>query len=199
MHKQHPVKSNNRDDFIQLYLDVKECDMIVMLSLWPTVDDFLKCIFFKRKVNLPILIILVFFLSMVPIWHVSIDMSLCLSNVIYTNALDIEIVDKSSVICLNEIRIFIPPPLGAGGIMFTVCQSPSVCPKPEIPSFHSYTVHPTNRVRVFCPSGEVSDHFPKNANELPAIWHADVSWPRSGLVRFWSWYVDFPPFGATLT
>ena len=36
-------------------------------------------------------------------------------------------------------------------------------------------------------------------NELPAIWHADVSWPRSGLVRFWSWYVDFPSFGGTLT
>ena len=39
-----------------------------------------------------------------------------------------------------------PPPLGAGGIMFSGC--PSVRPKPEIPSFDLYMgllVHPTNR------------------------------------------------------
>ena len=59
-----------------------------------------------------------------------------------------------------------PPPLGAGGIMFSGCPSvrpsvrPSVCPsvrpKPEIPSFDLYLgplVHPTNRNRfTACPS-----------------------------------------------
>ena len=46
------------------------------------------------------------------------------------------------------LYIFMPPPLGAGGIMFSRC--PSVRPsdgKPEIPSFHQYMsllVHSTN-------------------------------------------------------
>ena len=52
---------------------------------------------------------------------------------------------------------FMPPPLGAGGIMFSSCPSvrPSVRPKPEIPSFDLYMgplVHPTNRDRfTACP------------------------------------------------
>ena len=59
-----------------------------------------------------------------------------------------------------------PPPLGAGGIMFSGCPSvrlsvrPSVRPKPEIPSFDLYMsplVHPTNRNRfTACPSGRPS-------------------------------------------
>ena len=49
-------------------------------------------------------------------------------------------------------NIFMPPPLGAGGIMFSGCPSvrPSVRPKPEIPSFDLYIgplVHPTNHYR----------------------------------------------------
>ena len=57
-----------------------------------------------------------------------------------------------------EKCIFMPPPLGAGGIMFSGCPSvrPSVRPKPEIPSFDLYIgplVHPTNRYRfTACPS-----------------------------------------------
>ena len=53
---------------------------------------------------------------------------------------------------------FMPPPLGAGGIMFSGCPSvrPSVRPKPEIPPFDMYMgplVHPTNRNRfTACPS-----------------------------------------------
>ena len=48
--------------------------------------------------------------------------------------------------------IFMPPPLGAGGIMFSGCPSvrPFVRRKPEIPSFDLYMgllVHPTNRDR----------------------------------------------------
>ena len=47
-----------------------------------------------------------------------------------------------------------PPPSGAGGIMFSGC--PSVRPKPEIPSFDLYMgplVHATNRNRfTACPS-----------------------------------------------
>ena len=51
-----------------------------------------------------------------------------------------------------------PPPLGAGGIMFSGCPSvrPSVRPKPEIPSFDLYMgplVHPTNPNHfTACPS-----------------------------------------------
>ena len=51
-----------------------------------------------------------------------------------------------------------PPPLGAGGIMFSGCPSsrPSVRPKPEIPFFDLYVgllVHQTNRNRfTACPS-----------------------------------------------
>ena len=74
-------------------------------------------------------------------------------------------------------KIFMPPPLGAGGIMFSGCPSvrPSVRPKPEIPSFDLHMgplVHPTNRNRFTAcpsvrpsvrPSGEVSGHLPENA------------------------------------
>ena len=57
-----------------------------------------------------------------------------------------------------NILFIMPPPLGAGGIMFSGCPSvrPSVRPKPEIPSFDLYMgrlVHPTNRYRfTACPS-----------------------------------------------
>ena len=62
-------------------------------------------------------------------------------------------------------HLFMPPPLGAGGIMFSGC--PSVRPKPEIPSFDLYIgplVHPTNRYRfTACPSVRLSvrpERFP---------------------------------------
>ena len=54
--------------------------------------------------------------------------------------------------------VVMPPPLGAGGIMFSGCPSvrPSIRLKPEIPSFDLYMgplVHPTNRDRFTgCPS-----------------------------------------------
>ena len=56
------------------------------------------------------------------------------------------------------VYFVMPPPLGAGGIMFSGCPSvrPSVRPKPEIPSFDLHMgplVHPTNRNRfTACPS-----------------------------------------------
>ena len=95
--------------------------------------------------------------------------------------------------CNNYHHIFMPPPLGAGGIMFSGC--PSVRPKPEIPSFDMYMgplVHPTNCNRFTAcpsvrpsvrpsvcpsvrPSGKVSGHLPENAwREWPEILHADV-------------------------
>ena len=66
-----------------------------------------------------------------------------------------------------QFLIFMPPPLGAWGIMFSGCPSvrPSVCPyvrpsirpKPEITSFDLYMVHPTNRDRfTACPSVRLS-------------------------------------------
>ena len=92
-------------------------------------------------------------------------------------------------------RIFMPPPLGAGGIMFSVC--PSVRLKPEIPSFDLYMgplVHPTNRNRFTAcpsvlpsvrPSWEVSGHLPENAwRDWPEILHADVSWPSSNCLVY---------------
>ena len=71
-------------------------------------------------------------------------------------------------VCLWD-SLFMPPPLGAGGIMFSGCPSvrPSVRPKPEIPSFDLYIgplVHPTNRYRfTACPSVRLSvrpERFP---------------------------------------
>ena len=57
-------------------------------------------------------------------------------------------------ISLQSPYVFMPPPLGVGGIMFSGC--PSVRPKPEIPSFDLYMgplIHPTNRNRfTACPS-----------------------------------------------
>ena len=38
-----------------------------------------------------------------------------------------------------------------------------------------------------------SGHFLGNAREeWPELWHADVSWPPSELIKFWSRSVDFP-------
>ena len=110
----------------------------------------------------------------------------------------------------TPVQIFMPPPLGAGGIMFSGCPSlrPSVRPKPEIPSFDLYMgplVHPTNRNRFMaCPSvrlsREVSGHLPENAwREWPEILHADVSWPSSELISLWPWSVDFSNFCTILT
>ena len=72
-----------------------------------------------------------------------------------------------------------PPPLGAGGIMFSGCPSvrPSVCPsvrpKPEIPSFDLYMgplVHPTNRYRfTACPSVRPSVRLSVRPSWFPGI------------------------------
>ena len=82
------------------------------------------------------------------------------------------------------IFLFMPPPLGARGILFLGCPSfrPSNHPS-EIPCFHMYieSVAPPDQPLQFCslsvcPSGEVSGYFPENAwREWPAIWHADLS------------------------
>ena len=87
-------------------------------------------------------------------------------------------------------QMFMPPPLGAGGIMFSGCPSvrPSVRPKPEIPSFDLYMgplVQPTNRDRfTACPSVPPSvcpsvrpERFPgicrrtHEGNGLKCFWH----------------------------
>ena len=65
---------------------------------------------------------------------------------------------KGAMVRLIVTNVFMPPPLGARGIMFSDCPSvrPSVRPKPEITSFHlcmGPLVHPTNRDRfAACPS-----------------------------------------------
>ena len=35
--------------------------------------------------------------------------------------------------------------------------------------------------------------------EWPDIWHADVSWEPSEMIRLWSWSVYYPHFGGILT
>ena len=85
-----------------------------------------------------------------------------------------------------------PPPLGARGIMFSVCPT---C------TWVSWSTQPTvtvlRHVRPsIClsvrPSGEVSTHLPQNAwREWPEILHADVSWPPSELISLWPRSVDF--------
>ena len=45
----------------------------------------------------------------------------------------------------------------------------------------------------------VSTHFQENiSKEWLEIWYADVFWPPSELIKFWSWSVDFPHLGTTL-
>ena len=112
------------------------------------------------------------------------------------------------------ICIFMPPPLGAGGIMFSGCPSvrPSVRPTEAWNNLFSPvhgSVGPSDQPWPFCsmsvrlsvrPSGEVSGHLPENAwREWSEILHVDVSWAPPELIRLWSWSVDFPPFGVTLT
>ena len=62
--------------------------------------------------------------------------------------------DRSWLFHVLALQLVMPPPLGAGGIMFS--GYPSVRPKPKIPSFDLYMgplVHPTNRNRfTACPS-----------------------------------------------
>ena len=86
-----------------------------------------------------------------------------------------------------------------------VFSCPSVHPKPEMPSLVGF-VGPFDQQWPFlsclsiCLSSKVSGDFPENPwKEWPPIWHASVSRPLSELIRFWSWPVDFHPFGATLT
>ena len=114
-----------------------------------------------------------------------------------------------------------PPPLGAGGIMFSGCPSvrPSVRPKPEIPSFDLYMgplVHPTNRNRfTACPSVRLSvrpsvcpsvrpERFPGICRRMHGgiglkFLYADVSWPYTELISLWLWSVGFCYFGTILT
>ena len=112
--------------------------------------------------------------------------------------------------CSFGHSIVMPPPLGAGGIMFSVC--PSVRPSVWSLKWHLLTctwvrwsIRPTVTVLrharpSVCPSGEVSGHLPENAwMEWSEILRVDVSWAPSELIRLWSWSVDFSPFGVTLT
>ena len=106
-----------------------------------------------------------------------------------------------------------PPPLGAGGIMFSGCPSVrpseawntlfwpvhgSVGPPDQPWPFYGMSVRPSVRPPVrpsVRPSEEVSGHLPENAwRKWPAILHADVSWPSSALFSLWPRSVDFFKF-----
>ena len=68
--------------------------------------------------------------------------------------------------------LFMPPPLGAGGIMFSGCP----------PVRRGFQALPGNAWK-----------------EWHAVWHAYIPWPPPKLNRFWSQPAAFPPFGTTLT
>ena len=104
---------------------------------------------------------------------------------------------------INCSYIFMPPPLGAGGIMFSGC--PSVHPS-EAWNTLFWPVHrsvgPPDQPYGMSvrPSGEVSGHLLENAwREWPEILHADVSWSSSELISLWPWSVNFSNFGTILT
>ena len=91
-----------------------------------------------------------------------------------------------------------PPPLGAGGIMFSGCPSvrPSVRPKPEIPSFDLYMgplVHPTNRNRfTACPSVRLSVRPSVRPERFPGIcrrMHGGISLTFYMLMYLQNWLV----------
>ena len=105
-----------------------------------------------------------------------------------------------------------PPPLA---LCFRVVR-PSVRPKPEMPSFPPVheSAGPSDQPWPFCgmsfrlsvrpsvpPSaGEVSGYLLDNAwRAWPQIFHADVYWPPSELIRLWSQSVDFSNFGTIST
>ena len=111
--------------------------------------------------------------------------------------------------CKLYLYFGMPPPLGAGGIMFSGC--PSVRPSVQSLKYPLLTCtwvrcHPTNSNRFTAcpsvrlsvrPSGEVSGHLPENAwREWPEILHADISWPPSELFSLWPQSVDFSNLGA---
>ena len=104
-------------------------------------------------------------------------------------------------------RIFMPPPLGAGGIMFSGCPSVRPCIRSlKYPLLYMGPLgHPTNcNCFMACPSvrpsGEVSGYLPENAwRDWPEILLADVSWPSAELFSLWPWSVDFSNFGTILT
>ena len=107
----------------------------------------------------------------------------------------------------SNFPIVMPPPLGAGGIMFSGC--PSSVRSLKYPlltcTWVRWSTQPTvtilRHVRPSVrPSREVSGHLPENAwREWPEILHADVSWPFSELISLWPWFVDFSNFGTILT
>ena len=103
-------------------------------------------------------------------------------------------------------HVFMPPPLGAGGIMFSGCpsvhQSVRSLKYPLLTcTWIRWSTRPTETVLQHVrPSGEVSGHLPENAwRKWPEILHADVSWPSSELSSLWPWSIDFSYFGTILT
>ena len=113
--------------------------------------------------------------------------------------------------CSNYIWVInnfiMPPPSGAGGIMFLGCPSIHLSVHPleawnTLFSHEHGSVGPSDQPWPFCgmsfqpsvpQSWVVSRHFLENTwREWLEILHADASWPPSELIRLWSWSVDFP-------
>ena len=94
-----------------------------------------------------------------------------------------------------------PQPLGSGAIMLSGRPSirPSACPKCHLSTqtWVCWSIRPTLTVFLFVrPS--VRRGF-RTCSQWPKVWHADVSWPLSELIRFWSRSVDLSNFDAIFT
>ena len=102
---------------------------------------------------------------------------------------------------------FMPPPIGAGGILFSGYPSfrPTVRPSEArntlFPPVH-WSVGPSGKPLPSCglcvnPSIRRGFRaFPgESMGEWPKILHADVTWPPSELAGLCSRSVDFPPLG----
>ena len=100
---------------------------------------------------------------------------------------------------------FMPLPLGARGIMFSGCSSvgPSVR-SPKYPlstcTWVRWSIRPTVTGLLYvCLSFHPYIRLERFLSICHEILQADGSWKPSELVRLWSWSVEFPPFGFTLT
>ena len=110
--------------------------------------------------------------------------------------------DRSWLFHVLALQLVMPPPLAAGGIMFSGCPSVRSLKYPLLTcTWVHWSTRPTVTVlRHVRPSGEISGHLPENAwREWPEILHADVSWPSSELISLWPRSVDFSNFGTILT
>ena len=83
-----------------------------------------------------------------------------------------------------------PPPLGAAGIMFSWCPSVRQTVGTNTARVTNWPIEFSTNPPFVRPSAKFPDIIENAKMEWPPIWHDVVSWPLSGMSRFWS----FPQF-----